>query len=221
MAVAVSFRETKAVKALPPQTRLTMTFRELIINGKKSWKHCWLFARYAADSGDADMVKVIECYDGLKKRERESASPEYVCELAGVDSNDFAAVVFREYLSFSGDAANLIEAASRPAVVRKSVQFAKTPEGHRDRKMLFEHSGFLPPKTGGGIHVNASANAENQSATVISAPELPSMESDTLRFTRVLKGDAAKVIEASETPATAPARVAALTGSAEERNAHE
>lgn len=211
MAVTKSSRDPKnAVKALKPQTRLTLVFKDLEINGKKDWRHAFIFCRFAAEHDSVDMAKVIECYDKLKVRERATASPEFLCDLAGVDVADFFAEVSREYYSFCGDGANLIEAASRPAVVRKSIQFAKTPEGHRDRKMLFEHSGFLPPKTGGGIHVNASATAENQTATVISAPELPSMESDTLRFTRVLKGDTTKVIEASEAPAIAPARVPSL-----------
>jgi len=65
--------------------------------------------------------------------------------------------------------------------------------------------------------VNATANAETQNATVISAPELPSMESDTRRFTKVLKSEAVQVIE-SDTPAIAPARVSALTGSAPQEN---
>lgn len=207
----------QAVKALTPTTRLTLTFRELAIDGRKDWHLCWTFAQMAADSGDEDMIALMECYNGLKKREKASATPEYVCSLAGIDPNDMAAEVFREYLRFAGDAANLIEAANRPDVVRRSVRFAKKENGHRDRKMLFEHSGFLPTKTGGGIHVNATANAETQNATVISAPELPSMESDTRRFTKVLKSEAVQVIE-SDTPAIAPARVSALTGSAPQEN---
>lgn len=196
-----------------PATRLAMIFRELAINGKKDWRNWIVFAQHGADEGDADMQKVIECYRGLKRREQQTITPESICDLAGVNPNDLAAEVFRSYLSYASDAANLIEAASRPAVVRKQVKVALTTDGWRDRKMLHEHSGFLPQKTGGGIHVNASANAENQNATVVSAPELKSMESDTIRFTRVLKGDA-KVIESTEI-IEAPARVPALTGGEE------
>ena len=195
MALAKSVRIPRQPKALEPATRLTMTFRELQIEGKRGWRHCWTFAKFAAESGDEDMQKVIECYEALKPKERQTVTPEYVCDLSGVNPNDFAAEVFREYLRYSGDAANLIEAASRPEIVRRSVQIAKTKDGHRDRKMLFEHSGFLPPKTGGGIHVNATANSNNRSATFVQAPELPSMESDTLRFTRVLKNTDVVTIE--------------------------
>ena len=207
MALARNSRNSLLPQA--PKTRLALTFRELVIDGKKDWRHCWTFAQFVADEGDDEMVRVMECYRKLKKREQLTASPEFVCELAGVSPNDFAAEIFRAYLAYSGDAANLIEAASRPDVVAKQIKVALTTDGWRDRKMLHEHSGFLPPKTGGGIHVNASANAENKSATVIQAPELEGMEANTLRFTRVLKAENTQVIEA---PAEAPRGVPALGG---------
>lgn len=186
MSLTVSSK-APAVRSLAPLTRLTMTFRELSIEGRKDWRHWVIFAQHAADEGDADMVKVMECYHGLKKRERQTATPEFVADLAGVSPNDLAAEVFRSYLSYASDASNLIEAAGRPEIVRRQVEFAKKEAGWRDRKMLHEHSGFLPQKQGGGIHVNAQANAETQTATIVQAPELPTMESDTLRFTRTLK----------------------------------
>ena len=209
MAAAVTTRAPKEVAPLKPSTRLTLTFRELSVEGKKDWRHCFLFARHAAEN-DEEMAKVMAAYDGLKKRERAAATPEFVCDLAGVDPRDFAAEVFREYLSFSGDAANLIAAAGLPEVVRKSVEVAKTTKGVQDRKMQFEHANFLPQKQGGGIHVNANASVENKSAVIL-PNELPSMESDTMRFTRVLKSEQVKVIE-SGTDAGAPARVPALSG---------
>jgi hypothetical protein len=208
MAVATASRETKSVKPLAPQTRLTMTFRELAIEGRKDWRNCWTFAQFVADEGDEEMVRVMDCYRKLKRREQSTASPEFVCDLAGVSPNDFAAEIFRAYLAYAGDAANLIAAAGLPAVVRKSVAVAQTTKGVQDRKMQFDHANFLPQKSGGGIHVSANANAENQSATVISAPELVSMESDTLRYTRILKGEAAKTI--TEATTEEPHKVSAL-----------
>jgi hypothetical protein len=210
VALAKSSRAAKEVKPLEPVTRLTMIFRELAIEGKKSWRNWVVFAQHCADEDDAEMQKVMECYRGLKKREQQTASPEFVCDLAGVNPNDLAAEIFRSYLSYASDAANLIEAASRPEVVRKSVQFAKEFEGHRDRKMLFEHSGFLPQKTGGGIHVSANASAETKTA-VIHAPELESMEANTLRFTKTLKSAPSNIIGA---PVIA-GPVAALSDTAE------
>lgn len=204
MAVA---KTTRAPKVLAPITRLTLTFRELQINGKKDWRHCWSFAQFAADSGDPDMTAAMECFRKLKKREQETVSPEYVCGLAGVEPGDFAGQVFREYLSYAGDAANLIEAASRPQVVKKQVAVALTTDGWRDRKMLHEHSGFLPKKTGGGIHVSANATADAKSAAIL-PNELSSMESDTKRFTKALKDSEPLTIDVTaEAP---PARVPAL-----------
>lgn len=66
--------------------------------------------------------------------------------------------------------------------------------------MMLDHAGFLPQKQGGGIHVNASANADLKTANVILPNELPTMEADTMRFTRILKSNESQAIEA---PATA------------------
>lgn len=182
-------KETKAVRSLSPTTRLAMTFREIEIEGRKDWRNCWIFAQFAADEGDEDMVRVMETYKGLKNKERVSATPEFVCDLAGVNPNDFAAEIFRAYLSYSGDAGNLIAAAAHPKVVGATVKNAMTAKGHQDRRMLLDHAGFLPQKQGGGIHVNASANADSKTANVILPNELPTMESDTIRFTRSLKSN--------------------------------
>ena len=205
MAVAVSRRDPP-VKSLAPTSRLAMVFRELAINGKRDWKNWIVFCQHAADEGDEEMQRVVECYNGLKKRERASATPEFVADLANVAANDLAAEVFRSYLAYSNDASNLIAAAGLPDVVRTSVRVAKTKEGVQDRKMQFDHAAFLPQRQGGGIHVNASANAENKSATIVSAPELESMEKNTLRMTRILKGELTEQVSvASDSPRSVPA----------------
>lgn len=187
MARALASKSPREPKALEPQTRMTMIFRELEIDKKKSWRFCWVFAQHAADDGDDEMVAVMDCFKKLKKREQANATPEFVCDLAGVSPNAFAGAVFQSYVAYSEQAANLVAAAGLPGVVRKSVEVAQTSKGVADRKFQFEHSGFLPTKQGGGIHVNATANAETKTATIVQAPELPSMESDSLRFTRLLK----------------------------------
>ena len=201
--------KSAAVKPLEPTTLLTLTFRELVLNGKKDWRHVWVFGQIAADSGATDMTAVMECYRGLKVRERATVTPEYVCDLAGVDPADFAAEVMRVLAKYSGDTSTVIAAVEHPEIVRKSIQFAKKEAGHRDRKMIFEHSGFLPQKSGGGIHVNATANADAKSAAIL-PNELPSMESDTRRFTRTLKDTDPLTIDVP--PDQAPARVPALGG---------
>ncbi len=187
-----------------------MLFRELRIEDVKTWRNIWVFAQIAADSGNAEMAAVMECYRGLKtKKERASSTPESVCDLAGMDPDEFAAEIFREYLRYSSEAANLIAAASLPEVTRKSVQVAKTKDGWRDRKMQFEHSNFLPQKHGGGIHVNASASAESKNATFVQAPELPRPEDETIRFTRVLKDSQVTTIDSQR---ALPPPVPALGG---------
>ncbi len=198
MALTVSRKappEEPPVKIAIPKSRLALVFRELAIDGIRTWSNVWVFCQVAADSGDQDCAAVMDCFRKLKKKERKKITPEAACSLVGVDPEEFAASIFREYLRYSDQAANLIAAAGLPGVVRKSVQVAKTKDGHRDRRLQMEHSGFLPQRNGGGIHVNASASAENKSATVIQANELPTMETDSLRFTRILKDSQVTTID--------------------------
>jgi hypothetical protein len=184
-------RPIKAVNKTVPPTRLAMTFRDLALDGAKDWRNWVVFAQFAADDGDEDARAVIDCFRKLKPREKNEVSPEYVCDLAGVKPADLAAQIFRMVYIYAGDAAALIEAAARPAVVQKTVNVALTDEGWRDRQMLHQHSGFLPRPGGSNISVNASANV--QSAMFSPAHELPSVEVDTMRFTKALKDG--KVIE--------------------------
>ncbi len=190
-----------------PKTYLTMVLHELVVDGKKTWRNCWHFAKIGADAGQPEMMRVMETWNGLRVKERERMTPEEVLEIAGVDPRDFAAEVFREYLTMATDASNLIEAANRPAIVKASIDFAKKKDGFRDRQMLLEHGQFIQQKQGGGIHVSANANAENKSAVILPA-ELGSMESDTLRYTRVLKNSDVPAIEAQSE--STRKRVAAL-----------
>ncbi len=191
-----------------PKTYLTMVLHELVVDGKKTWRNCWHFAKIGADAGQPEMMRVMETWNGLRVKERERMTPEEVLEIAGVDPRDFAAEVFREYLTMATDASNLIEAANRPAIVKAAIDFAKKKDGWRDREMLFKHSSFLPQKSGGGIHVNANSSSEVKSAVVLPG-EIASMESENVRMTRVLKADSVTVELASEEK---PRKVPALSG---------
>jgi hypothetical protein len=187
-------------------SRMSLVFRELTIHGDKNWRHCYVFAKHAAENGSADMARCMEVYKGLKIKERATITPEQLCDLAGVDPAMFFAEVTREYYAFCGDGANLLEAASRKAVVKKTVLTALTTDGWRDRKMLHEHSGFLPQHNGGGIHVSANANSDSRNAVVL-PHELTTMEADTMRYTKLLKSTEVLTVEA---PAEAPMKVKAL-----------
>ena len=92
--------------------------------------------------------------------------------------------------------AQLRAALALPSVVERSIETALTAEGIADRKMLFQHSGFLPtPKTSQTAYSamrNAHGNTSEQ-ARVVSAP---SPEDTTRRL-------AAKLNEARGLPRTA------------------
>jgi hypothetical protein len=195
---SVKIAEGKKIRAgdRPLRSRLALIFRALTIQGHANWKNCWFFMECAAKDGDEEALKVFKVWKKLPKFEKDKRSPEEVCEMAGVDPRDFGAFVFREYLSYSQEAGNVIAAAGHPRVVAASVKIAQKEEGWRDREMLFRHQGFLPERQGGGIHVTANANADNRNAVVLPA-ELPSMESDTIRMSRILKPGETVTVEAA------------------------
>lgn len=184
----------KTVKPLDATTRLMLTFRHLEIDGHKSWRNLWCFAQHAADNGSDVCAKVMDFYKRLTRKEQRAATPEFICQEAGIDSDEFSGEVFASYMKYSNGAANVIAAAALPKVVKRSVAQALTPEGYRDRQMQFQHSGFLPTKQGSNINVSANANVDSRTA-VVTAAELPSMESDSLRFTKILRNNAAELID--------------------------
>lgn len=73
---------------------------------------------------------------------------EAICVSEGISPPRLLGVLTEAAVIQTRFASELLAAASQPAVVEATVVNAQLPRGDKDRKMLHQHSGFLPvPKT--------------------------------------------------------------------------
>lgn len=124
------------------------------------------FVQLAMLNGDAHARAWLEVFSDLTPVERERVSFDDVCVASGVRPADLVKAVTGTAVDFGIDTGNLVAALTHPQVVAASVKFAKDHGGLEDRRMLFQHSGFIPvPKNAAPtVVVNANSSASAQAA---------------------------------------------------------
>jgi len=128
-------------------------------------------------------------YRDLTPAERAKVSYDDICAAAQVRPSDFIGAVVACAVEYGQDVGNLVAAVAHPVVVHQAAKSAKRIGGEhgqialRDRRMLFEHAGFVPTRTGTSVHVHANASANAQAAAVAaSEPSVPSFAEDMQRL---------------------------------------
>jgi hypothetical protein len=92
---------------------------------------------------DAKLAPILEDWDRMKPALRNAANLDALCEAHGVDPTHFISVAREAEIRFRDNVSVILAALSLPSVVQKSIEMALTDKGVKDRKMLFQHSGFL------------------------------------------------------------------------------
>jgi hypothetical protein len=132
-------------------------------------------ARHAAEI-DPKMQPIIEGWDDLSDEARRRLDLDSLCRELKMDPFHFLAVVAESAMKYRDNASIIMAAISLPQVVQKSIDVALTDEGVSDRKMLMQHSAFLPMPKGSTIVNTFSANLQNNNEVNSSATTLPSFE---------------------------------------------
>lgn len=134
-------------------------------------------ARFASQI-EPKLSPIIESYEKLTPPAQRTVDLDGLCKTHEVESSHFLAVVAEAAHKFSQNSSILVAALNMPMVVKKSISVAQTDEGHRDRKMLFEHAGFIP--TSGGITITqiAKANAASQANNSATERGMSTFEAD-------------------------------------------
>lgn len=115
-------------------------------------------------------------------RDHVAYMPEMVCLSAGLDPFDVLSALLGNQHDEGAVAASLLAATQQVETVKATLESAKTigPDGVQDRKMLHQHSKFLPmPKTQFVNMPGAQIDARTQVAQV---SVLPSVEDETRRL---------------------------------------
>lgn len=129
-------------------------------------------------SNETTAIEFLAVYDEIPAGDRDYISIEAICLKANVLPSALLGSLFMACKDMKGKESALIAVLEHPGVLKKTVEYAKTPGGDRDRKMLHEAVGFLPTPKGGSINVNLLNGAPQFPRN----PERPAPEPDEENF---------------------------------------
>jgi hypothetical protein len=113
-----------------------------------------------AGEGDPTAARFVDAWGSLSPSgQQEKEAADALCKQLGLNPLELLRAAAEATLRFSVSVARIRAAQALPSVVQRSIETALTPEGSADRKMLFQHSGFLPMPKGSQIAVAVTQNA--------------------------------------------------------------
>jgi hypothetical protein len=137
--------------------------------------------RWAKES-DPRVAQFLDAWDALDPSERQaSGTADAVRQQAGLKLIELLRVVAETAYRIAMYQAQIIAALALPHVVGKTVECGLTDKGIADRRMLFQHSGFLPTPKGSQTTINVAQNTQAHARSAVVAAPLP--ERTTRRLT--------------------------------------
>lgn len=153
---------------------LTHFLREFV-GGKEAVMR---YFRHYADRGGSkpSTRRLVELWDSLTRRQRETITYEKLCVMAAVPREDFIAAVTAGVYASNLDGAQMIAALEAPNVIKAMAAQALTPEGQQERMALLRIAGVQGTETGPQTVINNTNNVRAMGGTA-QAVGLPPMES--------------------------------------------
>jgi predicted TIM-barrel enzyme len=144
--------------------------------------------RWAKES-DPRIRELLDGWDALDASERQvSGTAEAVRQRVGLKLPELLRTVAEVTYRIAIYKAQIVAALALPSVVERSIETALTEDGIADRKMLFQHSGFVPTPKGSQTNIaitqNTQANATSRSVVAVPPPE-QTIRSLTERFNAI------------------------------------
>jgi hypothetical protein len=151
------------------------------------------FIEFARHSKNEKIMSAVHKWDSLSKVEKGRTSLDMLCTSVDIPPADLLKEVTGIAYELNTDISNFIAAAYQPQVVTAGVKRAMQRDGVDDRRMLYQHSNFIPTNKGTNIAigVNASAQAAAAAKNTVQGDEsgLPDFETDTIRTIASVRGD--------------------------------
>lgn len=143
-------------------------------------------------ANDVRFQRFIHAYDALSISDRKVIRLESLCAAAEMSPPEFFGAIATIAVRHNMDASRFLVAVNHTKVVAAAVEAAQSPFGIEDRKVIFQHSGFLPTSKGTQINVQANANSNSQAAAVNpgSVSTMPTFETSSKRASELVRGDA-------------------------------
>ena len=123
------------------------------------------------------LMPLVEKWDSISKSDRRYTNLDDLVTSLDLSPGRVLGAVVETAFNDNLDVSRLIASVRHPEVVEASIERALTPEGEADRRMLFQHSGFVPVQNGSNISINNSVKA-SQTSVVEKKFGLPSFEDD-------------------------------------------
>jgi hypothetical protein len=161
------------------------------------------YIRLAAMNGNDSAMTWWHAYEDLSQYDQLHVSYDDICAATGVQPKAILMAMAGAGFDANCDIANLLSAHLHPSVVVASAKQAVKPNGIEDRKLLFQHSGFIPVPKGTQITINNSSHAQANAAaaaqaTSLSNPSVPSFLQDVDDLGMATKAVQGEIIEAHQ-----------------------
>lgn len=189
---AAPVRKSTAKIKLPPSA-MAVAFRHL----KPTWRSYVDLVEAAAREGDKEMAKVYRTWVDLPPREKQTISPEMLCDLCSVKPSVLIGAVTAQLWAQNSQEASMITAIYHPRVIERTAKQALNGKnGFGDRELFHKATGFLPTPKGGGITIDASQKTLVAGGNSKVPASLPSMETEMMNL------EASKALPASRVHST-------------------
>jgi hypothetical protein len=123
-----------------------------------------------ARTNDPRAARFMDAWDALDASEQQArGAADVVCARLGLVPIELLRVVAEAVYSFSMSVAQMKATLALPSIVARSVEVALTDKGVADRRMLFQHAGFLPTPKGSQVATAVTQNAQPNEQGVVPA----------------------------------------------------
>jgi hypothetical protein len=143
---------------------------------------------YARLSRNATIRAVYSYWSMVPTCDQPDISLEKLCEIHGVAPLDLLREVALAAWEFNASVAVIITAQAMPEAVKACAKRAQQDDGVDDRRMLFQHSGFLPSPRGPAVNVYHSVRP-TVAGTPLGESGLPPFERGVIAVSRALRGE--------------------------------
>jgi hypothetical protein len=99
-------------------------------------------------SSDSDVLLFLEKFDSVPAGDRRNVPWEAIALAADVSPSHLLGGIILAMQAQSANAVKMIAISNHPRILKKRVEFAQLPGGHRDRDALDQALGFLPTAKG-------------------------------------------------------------------------
>lgn len=125
-------------------------------------------------------------WDSLTKYDRRRPSLEELCDAVGLCHGKLLGSVVEAAYACNMDVSNFVAAVAHPKIVKASIDRALQTNGVEDRRMQFQHSGFLPMPRGPAISVFTTISVTKPHEDQFETP-LPPFEEDSIEKSKYLR----------------------------------